>query len=508
MLQQLLSMIFSCSATASALIGLLCVMLVPANVCSKIKFKEVTEEAGLYRWGDSFGASWGDFNQDGWPDLWIGNHCEIPGLYRNNGDGTFSNVIELVRNYDGFEQHGAAWADFDNDGDQDLIQIVGGDRQKSRRANQLFVNNNGQLINEALKYNLAYDLGRGRTPLWCDLNSDGYLDLIVSNLNRSDDQYAPSVLFTQHKDNFIIDPSFNIKGGISAEFAQLYISSIIGDPVVLIQGKPYPLIIYKYYKMPFGSISRLEGFPEIKADVSDTVIADFNNDLQNDLFLVTAQWAEPADDRIIIKSGTGFRDITSLSGIDSLTTCWSAVSADFDNDMDMDLYLVCSHIHCNQPNVLYENMGNNRFRKVDAAGGAMGSSYGKGDSVTTVDYNNDGFIDLYVTNKRDAYDEENSHNHLFQNAGNRNHWIEIDLVGDISNRDGIGSVLILTAGGKEQMRIQDGGIHRVSQNHQRIHFGLGSNNEVDKLTIKWPSGIVQELYNIRANQIIKIFEQD
>jgi len=92
-------------------------------------------------------------------------------------------------------------------------------------------------------------------------------------------------------------------------------------------------------------------------------------------------------------------------------------------------------------------------------------------------------------------------------VGNNNHWIEVDLEGVVSNRDGIGALLLASTGGTTQMRVQDGGMHRFSQNHQRIHFGLAENTSVKRLTIYWPSGIIQEIDNIRADQIIKVIER-
>ena len=95
---------------------------------------------------------------------------------------------------------------------------------------------------------------------------------------------------------------------------------------------------------------------------------------------------------------------------------------------------------------------------------------------------------------------------LFKNLGNDNHWIEIDLVGVTSNRDGIGAQIRATAEGVTQLREQDGGIHYRGQDHQRIHFGLGSNTMVDELTVRWPNGNMQVLQNVPADQIIEVVE--
>jgi hypothetical protein len=175
--------------------------------------------------------------------------------------------------------------------------------------------------------------------------------------------------------------------------------------------------------------------------------------------------------------------------------------------MDMDLYLVCAGMTQNSPNILYENDGAGHFVKVFHAGGAEGSALGKGNQVSSADYDRDGFLDLFVTNGagQPPFSAEGPHQ-LFHNKGNDNHWIEIDLQGTISNRDVIGAQIELAAGGLVQGRIQGGGIHGFSQNHQRIHFGLGPNTMIDRIMIYWPNGNVQELRNIAADQILQLEE--
>jgi len=175
--------------------------------------------------------------------------------------------------------------------------------------------------------------------------------------------------------------------------------------------------------------------------------------------------------------------------------------------MDVDLYLVCTDPLQNLPNVLYENQGKGNFVAVSDAGGAVGSQKGIGDSVTIVDYDSDGFLDLFITNGLGTEPQSaEGPNQLFRNLGNDNHWLEIDLLGTISNNDGIGSRLLIKTGDITQLREQAGGMHYRSQNHQRIHVGLENNSIVDSIIIFWPSGIVHEIRNTPVDQIIKIKE--
>jgi hypothetical protein len=211
-------------------------------------------------------------------------------------------------------------------------------------------------------------------------------------------------------------------------------------------------------------------------------------------------------DQLHRQNGIGFEDVSIASGVTIPTACESVVTADFDNDTDADLYLVCRGPTSNRPNILYENLGNGVFQPVANAGGAQGSMDGRGDSVAAADFDNDGFVDLFITNGRGDAPYNEGPSQLFHNVGNSNHWIELDLEGVISNRDAIGAEVQVTANGTTQTHLQAGGMHRYSQNHQRIHFGLAGNTLVESVSINWPSGISQTINNLPADEIVHVLE--
>lgn len=624
---------------------------------AEIRFDEITEHAGLAYHGVTYGASWGDFNADGWPDLWVGHHGNTPSLYLNNTDGTFTDISHRVMPKDALaDGHGVAWGDFDNDGDQDLIELVGAERGKGAGPNHLFVNEDGKLVNKAFELNVDYPLGSGRTPLWLDADRDGWLDLIVVNRPRPD-RKAPSTLFRQIRKSFqesnhlfgfrvekpsrfdkVFDLIANLKRlrfrkprylSRPVDFAQL--ADISGDRILDLVVYSRPMRIYSLATVPFKDITVATGLPMVP-QAKDAAIEDFNGDGRLDFFfaqapyiVVAAEQVRPSevrgrflsskDSSPTIQFTTGgevsfevfppwvvseitdgsttwktydtsfslslntkareFMTSKSLEGVLSIqlssdglvsvtnksstlacfiatsTTpiyhlqtvnskpaeventqmlvlqqsdggfmarplplrlethpgCHSVAAGDFDNDMDVDVYLVSKGLVINAPNILLENDGNGNFVAVSNAGGAAGSQIGLGDVVVTTDYDRDGFLDLFITNGAwPTLLVKNGPHQLFHNEGNANHWLEIDLCGVDSNREGIGAFLELEVGGRTLIRQQTGGMHYRAQNHHRIHFGLGPFSIVDRLTIYWPSGIIQNLESIDADQVIQVVE--
>ena len=161
-------------------------------------------------------------------------------------------------------------------------------------------------------------------------------------------------------------------------------------------------------------------------------------------------------------------------------------------------------------------MGNGTFRTVPQAGGAAGTSFGfhwldfeTGSKLATADYNNDGALDIFIgstvgRSPRKTY--LGTPSQLLENSGNNNNWIQVNLQGTQSNRDGIGAQVRVTSGGTTQLREQNGGTHNFAQNDTRLHFGLAQDSVVNNIEIKWPSGVTQVLNNVAVNQILNIVE--
>ena len=242
-------------------------------------------------------------------------------------------------------------------------------------------------------------------------------------------------------------------------------------------------------------------------NVSDPVMMGLNN---ADLPITT---------RVMMNNAGGFQEQASSRGITGLRQCASVVTADFDNDGDLDIYKICRTGVSNIANILYENTGNGNFVEVANAGGAQGpigagliSGAGTAESVVTADYDLDGFVDLFVTNGMLMQPARaGGPDILFRNATNNgNHWVHIDLEGATSttpysgdSRDAIGAKVYVTAAGETQVHEQGHGYHRWSQNHKRVHFGLGSSTQFS-VEVHWKNGNLDIFNNVAADQIYNI----
>jgi hypothetical protein len=181
---------------------------------------------------------------------------------------------------------------------------------------------------------------------------------------------------------------------------------------------------------------------------------------------------------------------------------WSSSFLDFDNDGYVDLFKTngaLKHLY-GQEAQLFRNQGDGTFREISATLGSYFKKAYVGRGACMGDYDNDGDIDIYVANlnSRGVF--------LRNNKGNLNNWLMLKLIGTKSNRDGIGAKVKITTGGKTQTSLRKSTTGYLSQNDPRIHFGLGKNNLVEKIEIRWPSGKMQVIENTKSNQILTVKE--
>ena len=214
---------------------------------------------------------------------------------------------------------------------------------------------------------------------------------------------------------------------------------------------------------------------------------------------------------LLHNTGSGLVQVLN-AGFNTQVRCQSVVSGDFDNDMHEDLFLACTGGSHNIANRLFRNNGNGTFTEIANAGGAAGlvgaavaDQVGTSESVVVADYDLDGFLDLLVTNGDNMRPlNKGGPKQLFHNLRNSNSWVEFDLVGTTSNRDGIGSKVYVTTNGVTQYREQNGGYHRWSQNFMRVHFGLGTNTAIDTTKVVWPDGNPVMYTGLTPNHIYQL----
>ncbi|MBX7227725.1 MAG: FG-GAP-like repeat-containing protein, partial [Chitinophagales bacterium] len=219
--------------------------------------------------------------------------------------------------------------------------------------------------------------------------------------------------------------------------------------------------------------------------------------------------------KILYQNASGGFTVNSTfmkTGSPNKANCVSVVTADFDNDMDLDLLLSCQGQAVNYINKYYVNDGTGKFTNVTNFG-AEGSLTGRSGGITYGDIDNDGFLDVLLENGEGQIGEYGEALHfndgptqLFRNNGNANHWIELELTSDISNSLAVGALVYCYSGGKKQLRLKGSETHCFAQSSQRIHFGLGKNALIDSLQIIWPNGADSVYYNIVPDQILAIHQ--
>jgi enediyne biosynthesis protein E4 len=531
---------------------------------SNVQFRDVTAGSGihfhheraasdqkLYTETMGAGVAWIDYNQDGFLDAFFVNsgytpffHPEKapqPALYRNNGDGTFTDVTEQAGIHtDGTFFFGVAVADFDNDGFPDIYMT-------GYRHSVLYHNNgNGTFTDVTAKAGVGDDGAWATAAGWFDYDRDGKLDLLVTNYVQFDEdhpvscgQNKPGYRAYCHPDSFSGtsprlfhnngDGTFSDvtkKAGLvnkDGKSLAMVLADLNNDgwPDIFIANDTQRNFLYlnngdgtfRDVSYTSGAGFSEDGKPEagMSADA-----ADVRNTGLYDLYVSHLDFEL---NRYYRNNGDGtFTDATISSGLGQTNYRNSSFGArffDFDNDGWRDLLVTNGHILDNialyHPGVtyaeerkLYRNLGNGKFADVTSTQDAAFRAPRVGRGLAVGDYDNDGWLDFLVSdNGEDAQ--------LFRNEGGspaaqKNHWLEVHLIGTKSNRDGIGAALKLTAGDFTSYDQAKDGMSYCSAQDPRIHFGLGAHAKIDTLEINWPSGAHEVIRDIASDQIVTIQE--
>ncbi|HEV2118434.1 MAG TPA: CRTAC1 family protein [Terriglobales bacterium] len=487
-----------------------------------------------------------DYDNDGWPDIFLVNGTTLDGypagkgptnhLYRNNHDGTFTDVTVQagLAGAPGWGQ-GVCVGDYDNDGWEDLYVTYYGE-------NRLYHNNHGTFTEVAEKAGVA---GTGKAwgsgCAFVDYDRDGKLDLMVANYVDFDLANAPkpgerptclwkgvpvmcgprglkaakNILYHNRGDGTFEDVSVKSHIDQAAGYYSLSVTTLDYDndgwPDIYVACDSTPSILYhNNHDGTFTDVAVVAGaaFNEdgrAQAGMGSTV-ADYDGDGNLDIFKTNF-----SDDTSTLYHNNGdgtFSDATFPAGLGLHTQYlgWGTMFFDFDNDTWPDLLLVNGHVYpevdkyklgsnYEEPRILYHNNGNGTFTDISESAGPAITARWSGRGLAVGDLWNDGQLAAVISNM-------NARPSLLVNqVHSGNHWIEIKTVGTTSNRDGIGARITVKLGKRILVDEVRSGSSYDSNSDMRVHFGLGPSTKVDNLQIRWPSGLVERFANLTVDSI-------
>lgn len=438
------------------------------------------------------GVSFADFNQDGWDDLTFATQSGDSILFFINTQNSFQKIPALIDNTEEVKQ--LLWIDIDNDRDLDLyVSAFNG-------INRLYLNK-GNLQLEDITSISGLPMVSDATHGACfgDVDNDGLLDLYVSNYFGVDN-HTNFLYKNLGAANFAdITAYANVGAGDNPSLVSSFIdynNDGLQDIYVASDKYEYPNILYKNLgNMQFEDVS-VATQSNCYMDAMNIGYADYDGDSDFDIYITNTVLG--GNKLLNNKNNEFFEDVADSLDLDIHNVGWAANFIDMDNDQDLDLYICHNRNTLNDHNRIYLNKGDGTFFEphVDGIPGDTLISY----SSACGDLNNDGFIDIAINNA------EGTQFQLLQNREGSNNYIKLKFFGAYSNSNGIGNYIEVFTNGKKQISYAICGTGYKTQNSLIQHFGLGDNEVVDSITVKWLSGIVDVFYNVPSNQVLPVKE--
>ncbi len=449
------------------------------------------------------GMVFADYNNDGRPDLFLASGAGFGqgdriALMNNLGNGRFANhTPQMELAIDVGLGDGAAFADYDNDGDLDAFLTIGSINQSGR--DLLLRNDRGPFHPVSLEAGLVDSLPT-ENAIWLDYDRDGHLDLYLGHWSIEDRPDLRNRLWRNQGDGSFTDVTED--AGLDVQLHPSGGGSAHGMVGADFNNDGWPdlyLAVWQGANRMFLNTGEGRFFDATTTEIGDpgrafgAAVGDVDNDGDLDLFHASgASIGSPVPSRSLMLLNLGdatYLDVTEGVGLGdtyALDVTGPGLQ-DIDNDGDLDLLIA-------SPQFLFLNDGQGLFENHTELSGLAPSTIPLSVPPVFGDYDGDGFLDLIFTEGK-----------LYRNRGNTNHWLRVELVGTESNRSAIGSRIFATSGGRRQMREILGG-NGFSQDEFVAHFGLGEITTVDTLEIHWPSGTVDHLFDVVADQKIRAFE--
>jgi len=472
----------------------------------------------------SGGAAAADYNNDGFIDLYVTILDGYDILYKNNGDGTFSDTTEQVGLKTLIKSNGAGWADIDNDGDKDLfVTTIEEDRF------YLFINEDGKFKEEAIERGTAIKdelKHNGFSVSFGDYNNDGFIDIHTtewdkfSKKNSNNDKYGRLLKNRGEKmpgffDDVTDEANIRING--FQNFGDVSFTSSFVDfdndgwqDLAIIADFGNSKLFWNNKDGTFT-----DGTDDAEVGKEDfgmgNAIGDIDNDGDLDWF-VSSIYCDKEDCLTNMKGhrlylydkNRIFYDATDELSLNGEGWGWGTSFLDFDNDGDLDLALtngvqfqiMGDHDFSKDEMQLWENKDN----KMIEISKSLNLTSENGRGLLTLDYDNDGDLDIFIVRNSNSPI-------LYRNDLIGNNWLKIKLIGKESNKDGFGTKVIVRTNNKEITRTLIGGNNFLSQNSPIIHIGLKDETIIKEIEIIWPLGNKQILKNIKANQLLTVKEK-
>jgi hypothetical protein len=473
-------------------------------IISSAQFEMISQSMDIYvkhentEWGN--GASFYDFNRDGWDDLTTANGDSAIQFFVNDGSGI---LVELDLTLPITITHhviAIIWVDYDNDKDSDLFITQYGGRL-------FLLQNVGQLVFTDVTESVGLPITEYKYygASFADVNEDGYLDFYVSKyynpLNNPQMEFS-SMFFLGNENGTFTNET--ISAGLlqppSPSFQPVffdYDQDGYLDLFIIIDRSFWPNELFRNNgDGTFTEVSDLMD-ADIGIDSMCANVGDFDNDLDYDIYVTDGPTGN-----VLLKNNypLPYVNISEDENLEINQSCWGSLWIDVENDGWQDLFVGTTvGLFTSAQNRFFKNNGGENFSEATTEFGLLGD-ISPTMCTTMGDINNDGYYD-YFNNNNDPFFSD-----LWRNSGGTNNYIALSFEGVFSNKDAVGTNVKAYFGGNQAMRLKQFGESYIAQNSGKEIFGLGTNELVDSLVIEWPNGLVEKYYNVVPNHFYHLIE--